>query len=92
MEPFASASEAKQNTQKAIKEVACLLGNTPAICRKCYVHPAILDAYLSQSLRAAIAEAGDGAEKYRGLRKDEKWLLHLLQREARATRKRKRAG
>jgi DNA topoisomerase-1 len=89
MDPFASATEAKQNTQKAIKEVACLLGNTPAVCRKCYVHPAILDAYLAQSLQEVTALPGNGAEKYRGLRKDEKWLLHFLQGEARATKKRK---
>jgi DNA topoisomerase-1 len=90
MEPFASATEAKQNTQRAIKEVACLLGNTPAVCRKCYVHPAILDAYLSQSLQEVVALSGSSAEKYRGLRKEEKWLLHFLQREARAARKRRR--
>jgi DNA topoisomerase-1 len=90
MEPFASATEAKQNTQNAIKEVACLLGNTPAVCRKCYVHPAILDAYLSQSLQAAIALPGNGAEKYRGLRKEEKWLLHFLRREARSSARKKR--
>lgn len=90
MEPFASATEAKQNTQTAIKEVACLLGNTPAVCRKCYVHPAILDAYLAQSLQEVIALPGNGAEKYRGLRKEEKWLLHFLQREARAAKKRTR--
>jgi DNA topoisomerase-1 len=90
MEPFASATEAKQNTQRAIKEVACLLGNTPAICRKCYVHPAILDAYLSQALREVIAVPGNGVEQYRGLRKDEKWLLHFLQREARSSARKKR--
>lgn len=90
MEPFASATEAKQNTQQAIKEVACLLGNTPAICRKCYVHPAVLDAYLAQSLRDVIALPGSDAETGRGLRKEEKWLLHFLQREARKGRKRGR--
>ena len=89
MEPFGSATEARQNTQRAIKEVACLLGNTPAVCRKCYVHPAILDAYLAQSLQEVVALPGNAAEKYRGLRKEEKWLLHFLQREARAARRKR---
>lgn len=89
MEPFASATEAKHNTQQAIKEVACLLGNTPAICRKCYVHPAILDAYLAQSLQEVIGQPANGADKHPGLRKDEKWLLQFLQREKRSAKKRK---
>lgn len=37
---------AKANIKAAIDDVAGSLGNTPAICRKCYVHPALLDAYL----------------------------------------------
>lgn len=41
-----SDASAKQNVVKAIESVASRLGNTAAICRKCYVHPAIIDAYL----------------------------------------------
>jgi DNA topoisomerase-1 len=89
MEAFDSATEAKRNTNQAIKEVACLLGNTPAICRKCYVHPAILDAYLARTLQEVVALPGNDANRYRGLRKEEKWLLHFLQREARSTAKKK---
>lgn len=44
--PFTSASEAKKNVVAAIKDVASKLGNTPSVCRKCYVHPAVLEAYL----------------------------------------------
>ncbi len=43
-------TEAKRNVSQAIKCVSSVLGNTPAVCRKCYVHPFILDAYLDQSL------------------------------------------
>ena len=39
----------------AIKQVAQRLGNTPAICRKCYIHPAVLDGYLSGRLRKTLA-------------------------------------
>ena len=31
---------------QAIESVAERLGNTKAVCRKCYIHPAILDAYM----------------------------------------------
>ena len=39
--------QAKGNIRDAIGAVAKILGNTPAICRKCYIHPAVLDAYLN---------------------------------------------
>jgi DNA topoisomerase-1 len=43
---FGSHREAKRNIVHAIESVAKRLGNTKAVCRKCYIHPAILDAYL----------------------------------------------
>jgi len=46
---FDSKAEAKKNILRAIDAVAERLGNTPAICRKCYVHPAVLDSYLEGS-------------------------------------------
>jgi DNA topoisomerase-1 len=49
-ERYASESEAKQNIVEAIKNVAKKLGNTPAICRKCYVHPLIITTYLNGTL------------------------------------------
>src|SRR5262249_22684623 len=47
-----SQTQAKQNIVQAIDEVAKRLGNTRAVCRKCYVHPTVLDAYLDRSLFA----------------------------------------
>src|SRR2546423_3768267 len=47
-EEFDNQKQAKSNINTAIKAVAKILGNTPAICRKCYVHPAVLDTYLDQ--------------------------------------------
>ena len=46
-EPFTTATQAKKNVVQAITAVAAQLGNTPSVCRKCYVHPAVLEAYLS---------------------------------------------
>jgi DNA topoisomerase-1 len=47
---FESVAEAKQNVISAIDRVARRLGNTRAVCRRSYVHPAVLDAYLEGSL------------------------------------------
>jgi len=41
---------AKRNINKAVEAVAGVLGNTPAICRKSYIHPAIVDAYIEGTL------------------------------------------
>jgi DNA topoisomerase I len=43
---FESNAAAKRNVLSAIESVAKRLGNTKAVCRKCYIHPAILDAYM----------------------------------------------
>jgi DNA topoisomerase-1 len=45
-EKFATKSEAKKNVVAAIEHVAEKLGNTPAVCRKCYIHPVVLNSYL----------------------------------------------
>lgn len=49
-EAFDSETQAKKNVVRAIETVAKRLGNTKTVCRKCYVHPAILDAYLDGTL------------------------------------------
>ncbi len=45
-ERFATKAQAKKNLVAAIERVASRLGNTPAVCRKCYIHPIVLDSYL----------------------------------------------
>ncbi|HEU5312968.1 MAG TPA: DNA topoisomerase IB [Candidatus Udaeobacter sp.] len=54
---FESTKQAKANVKTAICAVAELLGNTAAICRKCYVHPAVLEAYLSGREIAGLTKA-----------------------------------
>ncbi len=80
-EPFASAAEAKKNVVAAIKQVASELGNTPSVCRKCYVHPAVLEAYLGgTSAEQAKREVDREIEKREhSLRDEEQELLNLLQ-------------
>src|SRR5262249_47820297 len=49
-EKFDTKTQAKKNLVRAIEAVAQRLGNTPAICKKCYIHPLILDSYLDGSM------------------------------------------
>ena len=50
VEGFETEAEAKRNVVKAIDRVARRLGNTRAVCRNSYVHPAIVDSYMNRSL------------------------------------------
>ena len=59
----------------SIKLVAARLGNTPAVCRASYVHPAILDAYLAGGMAAQPHDAGDDED---GLRPEEQQLQAFL--------------
>jgi DNA topoisomerase-1 len=43
LESFDSAAQAKRNLRNAMEKVSFRLGNTPTICRKCYVHPDVLN-------------------------------------------------
>ena len=54
LEAFDSKTKAKHNIVAAVESVAQRLGNTPAICRKCYIHPAIFDGYLDGSLAEGL--------------------------------------
>ena len=55
-EIFETEAERKKAVLRAIEKVAKHLGNTPAICRSCYIHPAVLDGYLDGSLLKSLAE------------------------------------
>ncbi len=50
-----SESKRKKAIVRAVEKVARHLGNTPAICRRCYIHPAILDGYIDGTLLEALA-------------------------------------
>ena len=50
LESFDSAAQAKRNLRAAIEKVAGRLGNTATICRKCYVHPEVLNSYMDGNL------------------------------------------
>nr|WP_232298916.1 DNA topoisomerase IB [Granulicella tundricola] len=84
-EPFSSESEAKKNVVQAIAAVAGRLGNTPSVCRKCYVHPAVLESYLGSAISAEGAKRKlerQITEHVRALRTEERTLLELLRERA----------
>jgi DNA topoisomerase-1 len=80
-EAFDSQTQAKKNVVRAIESVAERLGNTPSVCRKCYVHPMVLDAYLDgsmiETLRRRAKEEMD--ESLGDLRPEEAAVMALLQ-------------
>ena len=63
-EPFSSDTQAKKNVVQAIKSVAERLGNTPTVCRKCYVHPAVLESYFSGTMLRAVEEKLEGGQDH----------------------------
>jgi len=92
MQEFGSDTQAKKNILLAVDSVAGLLGNTRSVCRKCYVHPAIIDAYLDRSLAPALsARAGRRLADRHALSQLETAVLALLQRRLRRESQRKSA-
>lgn len=58
-EAFDSQAAAKRNIRAAVERAAARLGNTPAICRQCYIHPEVLDSYLQGSLLVQVKQEVD---------------------------------
>jgi DNA topoisomerase-1 len=75
-EEHQTKKQAKSNINTAICAVAELLGNTPAVCRKCYVHPIIVEAYLKRTRIAGL----NGAKSFGpiNLRRAEQAVLKFL--------------
>jgi len=87
-----SQARAKKNVLKAIEAVAGLLGNTRAVCRKSYIHPAVMDAYMDGTTVNSLRQARVRRRGTRALRPEETAVLRLLeQRVQRAGRRQKAA-
>jgi DNA topoisomerase I len=54
LDPLASETRLRSTLVRAVEQVATHLGNTVAVCRKCYIHPAIFDGYLDGTLRKTL--------------------------------------
>ena len=72
-------TQVKKNLVEAVKKVAEKLGNTPAVCRKCYIHPAVMECYMGGNL-VKILEAAEkkAAASKHSLREEEVQLMFLL--------------
>lgn len=73
-----SQAAAKRNVREAIEQVSARLGNTPTICRKCYVHPQVIDSYLSDDLALEISEEIEEELEEPALRPEERKVLDFL--------------
>ncbi len=62
---FDTKAEAKKNVVAAIESVAKKLGNTPAVCRKCYIHPHVFDSYLDGTLIETLKQRTEKATRVR---------------------------
>src|SRR5215217_410629 len=76
-----SEAKAKKNVRAAIERVASKLGNTPTICRKCYVHPEVLNSYLEGGLLIEIKEEVESElrEELANLKPEEAAVLTFLE-------------
>ncbi len=80
-EQFDSEAKAKKNIRAAIEQVSARLGNTPTICRKCYVHPEVFSCYLDGGLLIEIKQEIEAElrDDLPSLRPEEAAVLSLLQ-------------
>ena len=79
LESFDSAAQAKRNLRAAIEKVSARLGNTQAICRKCYVHPEVLNSYLDGNLVLELkSNAESELRSMETLKPEEAAVLALL--------------
>lgn len=83
---FDSKAQAKKNIVRAIETVAERLGNTPAICRKCYIHPAIIDSYLDGSTLRVVRQRAEHQMRtsMARLQPEEASVLTMLQQRVKA--------
>ncbi|MGZ5564236.1 MAG: DNA topoisomerase IB [Chthoniobacterales bacterium] len=78
---FETKKEAKLNVKNAIAAVSKILGNTPAICRKCYVHPVVLETYLGGGMIEGLRRKTEEAltENHQDLQTVEVAVMKFLQ-------------
>ena len=74
----------KAASLRVVKEVAKQLGNTPAVCRKCYIRPAVFESYLEGSLQ--LKRINVSKHQAAGIWAIERELIRFLERRRRAKR------
>ena len=89
-----SITQAKRNVVRAIESVAKRLGNTKTICRKCYIHPAVVNAYLDGSLgtRLRLRVSQGRRRAVNSLCPDEAAILAFLRKTGSSNRSLEKVG
>jgi DNA topoisomerase I len=87
-------AKAKRNLLRAIDAVAGVLGNTRAVCRNSYIHPAVMDSYMDETLLETLRKRTHAARKRMAgsLRPEEAAVLGLLERRLEKESRRKKAA
>jgi DNA topoisomerase-1 len=93
IEHFDTQARAKRNVVSAIESVAKKLGNTRAVCRKCYIHPAVVNAYMDGTLRNSLEQRlkKELAESRDALGPEEAAVMSLIEKQLKAENERKSA-
>jgi DNA topoisomerase-1 len=75
-----SEAKAKRHIRRAVEAVAKMLGNTPTICRKCYIHPAVFEGYIDGTLAESLRQRADKEmrERLERLKPEEAAVLAFL--------------
>jgi DNA topoisomerase-1 len=79
----AGVTRLKKCVVRAVEQTAHILGNTPAVCRRAYIHPAVLESYLAGELCDRLAECRRmtrSSVRSRGLDPEERVVLQFLRR------------
>ncbi|MCG1018057.1 MULTISPECIES: DNA topoisomerase IB [Burkholderiaceae] len=79
--PPCSLTRARQHVVDTVRQVADLLRNTPAVCRKCYIHPVVIEAFETGALATLKP-----LRQHRRLKADEALFASLLHHHARTAR------
>lgn len=88
--PFALKSQAKRNVVQAVDAVARKLGNTRAVCQKCYIHPATVKAYFDGTLPESLSRPAPAARATEnGLTDDEAAVMMILEESSKAATEKK---
>lgn len=93
-EKFETKSQARKNLVQAIEHVAGRLGNTPSVCRKCYIHPVVMESYLDGvTLERIEAKANQALRRgSTDLNAEERAVLAFLRRKLPTTHDRLKAS
>jgi DNA topoisomerase I len=73
-------TDMKRNLNEAIKQVSSELGNTPAVCRKAYIHPVLIETYCNDKCLDKLSSySASQLAKFKDLRKDEAMIMVFLE-------------